>query len=209
MQRTTLVATMLALGLTGVGAVQAQPTQPPQPLAPPSSQAQPRGDSVVVPGAKAPQELRKSDTEAQSPKAENSGSSAEKRVPSGSAEGAATPDGNVIASQSPDETISSQMIGKAVVNAKGETIGTLDHLILDKELRVTGVILAVGGFLGIGSKDVALPMAGLDFREVGGKTLIEVSATEEELAAAPRYMTLDDMKAAEESAESKMPKTAR
>ena len=38
-------------------------------------------------------------------------------------------------------------------------IGGVDDILIDKEGRVTAVIIGVGGFLGMGEKDVAVPFS--------------------------------------------------
>jgi sporulation protein YlmC with PRC-barrel domain len=51
----------------------------------------------------------------------------------------------------------SKLVGAAVVNNKDERIGTIDDLVVSPEDKVTYAILSVGGFVGIGSKLVAVP----------------------------------------------------
>jgi hypothetical protein len=56
----------------------------------------------------------------------------------------------------------SKIIGSTVENENGETIGTVDDLILTADQQVPFAILSVGGFLGIGSKLVAVSYYDLD-----------------------------------------------
>src|ERR1044072_7806566 len=52
---------------------------------------------------------------------------------------------------------SSKMVGSAVSNENNETVGTIDDLIITPDGQAPYAILSVGGFLGIGTKYVALP----------------------------------------------------
>ena len=49
------------------------------------------------------------------------------------------------------------LLGVDVVNAEGETIGEVDNVVIDADGQVRHVIVGVGGFLGMGEKNVALP----------------------------------------------------
>ena len=51
----------------------------------------------------------------------------------------------------------SKLIGTAVYNDQNTKIGSVDDLILTDEDKVVLAIISVGGFLGIGSKLVAIP----------------------------------------------------
>jgi sporulation protein YlmC with PRC-barrel domain len=58
---------------------------------------------------------------------------------------------------------SSNLVGKAVYNRQDESIGDISDLILDRNGRVAGVLIGVGGFLGLGQSEVAVPMNALRF----------------------------------------------
>ena len=53
----------------------------------------------------------------------------------------------------------SQLVGVNIFNAKDETIGDVNELLVDKNGAIQAVVIGVGGFLGIGEKNVALPYA--------------------------------------------------
>jgi sporulation protein YlmC with PRC-barrel domain len=73
----------------------------------------------------------------------------------------------------------SKLIGSGVVNDKNEKIGTLDDIIIDHS-RVMAGVLQVGGFLGIGSRRVAVPYEDLQIDDTGRKIVLP-EATREEL----------------------------
>jgi hypothetical protein len=56
---------------------------------------------------------------------------------------------------------SSKIVGSSVVNDANETVGTVDDLIITPTGQAPYVILSVGGFLGMGTKYVALPFTAL------------------------------------------------
>jgi len=53
---------------------------------------------------------------------------------------------------------SSKLIGVNVYNEANEKLGEIDEIIIDKSGKVDNVILGVGGFLGMGEHNVAVPM---------------------------------------------------
>jgi PRC-barrel domain len=54
---------------------------------------------------------------------------------------------------------SSKVVGASVVNEANETVGAIDDLIVTPNERVPYAILSVGGFLGMGTKYVAVPFS--------------------------------------------------
>ena len=73
----------------------------------------------------------------------------------------------------------SKLIGSGVVNDKHEKIGTLEDIIIDHNRAMAGV-LQVGGFLGAGSRRVAVPYEDLQIDDTGCKIVLP-EATREEL----------------------------
>ncbi len=53
------------------------------------------------------------------------------------------------------------LIGATVYNDQKQTIGSLSDLLVDKDSKVAKAVLSVGGFLGVGSRLVAVPFADL------------------------------------------------
>jgi sporulation protein YlmC with PRC-barrel domain len=77
------------------------------------------------------------------------------------------------------------LIGKSVVNAEGETIGEIDDLVFDNSNTAMFAVVQVGGFLGIGSKAVAIPFAQLQISE--DQATMMSSVTEDELTEMAAY----------------------
>jgi hypothetical protein len=64
----------------------------------------------------------------------------------------------------PDHLLASKLIGTTVVSANNEAIGDVNDVVVDRDGRALAVVIGVGGFLGIGEKDVAVQMSALEFR---------------------------------------------
>jgi len=66
-------------------------------------------------------------------------------------------------------------------------IGVVTDLIVDNSGTVTTAIVSVGGLLGVGKKDVAVPFKDLKVVSRDGKDWLVLNQTKEELKAAPAY----------------------
>lgn len=64
----------------------------------------------------------------------------------------------VISQQSSDQWLFSKFNGTDVIGTDDAKIGDVSDVLFDKSGQVDALIVGVGGFLGIGSKDVALPI---------------------------------------------------
>lgn len=85
----------------------------------------------------------------------------------------------------------SDLIGQPVYGITDEKTGDINDLLLDEEGRVEAVVIGVGGFIGIGEKDVAVTLGSLDIKPVDNDVRITIAATEEALEAAPTYTRAD------------------
>lgn len=79
----------------------------------------------------------------------------------------------------------SKLIGATVVNSNDERIGTIDDLVVNPQDKVTYAVISVGGFLGIGSKLVAVPFYSL--KTVKEERLMLPGATKEALKGLPEF----------------------
>ena len=59
----------------------------------------------------------------------------------------------------------SKLIGVDVYNDQNEKLGDIDELIVDRSGKISGVIIGVGGFLGMGQRDILVTMEKLKFVE--------------------------------------------
>jgi hypothetical protein len=86
-----------------------------------------------------------------------------------------------------DEISASALLNENVINANNETIGDVNDVLLSKNGKVSTVIVGVGGFLGMGEKNVALTFDQLKFTNNGNDLVVTSDATKESLQAAPAY----------------------
>lgn len=79
--------------------------------------------------------------------------------------------------------------GMPVNSSDGEPLGTIRDLVIDKNGKVSTVVVSVGGFLGIGAKNVGVPYDALQFATdtKNGKRIAYLSASRETLKKAPDY----------------------
>ena len=78
----------------------------------------------------------------------------------------------------------SKVVGSTVYNAAGDTVGTIDDLIVTPNDKIPFAVLSVGGFLGVGSKYVVVSYAALS---VVNKRIVLNDATKEMLKNLPEY----------------------
>ena len=77
-----------------------------------------------------------------------------------------------------------QILGKDVYNDAGEKIGDINDLIVAPSRAISYAIVGVGGFLGVGEHNVAVPVSKL--KQQMGKIVLS-GATKEALKAAPKF----------------------
>jgi len=97
---------------------------------------------------------------------------------------------------------SDELIGEAVHNVMDEEVGTIADLVLDEDHKLTGVVLSVGGFLGIGGKWVAVPLEQIELPSTDQPARLQVAVTAEQLTNAPDFITretIEAQRAAEEA----------
>ena len=82
----------------------------------------------------------------------------------------------------------SNIIGASVMDATNNSIGKIDDLVLSGEGQVTNYVVDVGGFLGIGSKRVALTPQDVTITADGnGNLQAKTQLTKDALTARPDY----------------------
>ncbi len=87
-------------------------------------------------------------------------------------------------------TLASTIIGRSVYSSadpQSDNIGDVNDLIVSEDGSVTNAIIGVGGFLGIGEKNVAVPFDQLKVVESDGDFRLVYAATKEQLEAAPQF----------------------
>lgn len=82
-------------------------------------------------------------------------------------------------------------IGQPVYNAADESIGEINDVIFTMDGSVEAAVIGVGGFLGIGEKNVAVPLDTITVTEVPNSADLKLTTQEtaDTLNAAPEFKT--------------------
>ena len=102
---------------------------------------------------------------------------------------AASPSGQTVwYSHQADEMRASKLIGTKVVNTANETIGDINEIVLGKDGKVAAVIIGVGGFLGMGEREVAMNFESLRMsRDSNNNLVLTANTTKDALKGAPEW----------------------
>jgi hypothetical protein len=79
------------------------------------------------------------------------------------------------------------ILGQPVASTKGENMGRIVDVIVDKEGMPRAAIIDFGGFLGVGSRKIAVDWNALHFAPAGKPAQITLDLTRDQLKAAPEY----------------------
>ena len=170
--RNLLLTTAIALPMT-FGAAFAQ-------------EAEPTTDPAMEQTETAPMETEGTDTMAD-PAMENADAEMEDADEAAAAASAAE---KVEQQQAENEWRVDWITGTSVTSPDGNAIGDINDLIVDSETgEMKAAIIGVGGFLGIGEKQIALPWTDLTINSDAQE--ITTDLTEEEADAAPEYVFRD------------------
>jgi len=74
-----------------------------------------------------------------------------------------------------------------VYDTRNNKIGEIKDLLVDNGGKVNAVIVGVGGFRGVGEKNVAVAFPSLKVAEKDGKRYLVLYTTKEALKSAPGY----------------------
>jgi len=94
----------------------------------------------------------------------------------------------LLAATTADTVDSTNLVGRTVIDSQGKTLGKIDGVLVDTAGKVKFVVVGVGGFLGIGEKDVALRWDQLEMQT--GDRLV-ANLTKEHLTTMPGYRFAD------------------
>src|SRR5215475_6151383 len=96
---------------------------------------------------------------------------------------------NFVSSQKPDQWLASKFKGTDVLGSDGQSIGDVSDILFDKSGKVEAFIISVGGFLGVGAKEVALAPNSFDVvrGQNGAADKLKVSATKDQLKDAQNF----------------------
>jgi hypothetical protein len=79
------------------------------------------------------------------------------------------------------------VLGTKVKNPNKDTVGSVEDLYVDGSGNIKTVVLSVGGFLGVGSKDVAVKWSDLKQTRDGKTLVLTTNMSKDDLKALPDY----------------------
>ena len=86
----------------------------------------------------------------------------------------------------PADIMSSKLVGQDVYNNQGDKIGNVSDLVIDNGKTITGVVLSVGGFLGMGEHYVLIDPSSMVLSDKNGLHGV-VDTTKDSLKNAPAF----------------------
>jgi hypothetical protein len=102
--------------------------------------------------------------------------------------------------QAPDDHLASALIGASVKNGADEDLGSINDIVLSDAGEVDAIVIGVGGFLGIGEKNVAVGFDAIDkSTDADGNVVLKLETTKEQLEAAPAFVTIAEARQDQES----------
>jgi hypothetical protein len=117
-------------------------------------------------------------------------------APSANQDMAASSTSKFIEQQGDNHLLATNWIGSAVYNSADESLGNINDILFDENHQVIGVVVGVGGFLGIGQKNVAISIDSVDVsKDADGNLKFVVDTTADELNTAPPFTSLAQLKA--------------
>jgi PRC-barrel domain len=109
------------------------------------------------------------------------------------APGAATDQGSTAPAERPTVTVLNNhevegILGRQVLGAADENMGRIVDVIVDHSGRVRAAVIDFGGFLGVGSRKIAVDWSALHFPPPGQPNAkISLDLTRDQVKAAPEY----------------------
>jgi hypothetical protein len=87
-----------------------------------------------------------------------------------------------------DHIRASKLIGISVTNDAKETIGSINEVVLGRDGKVVAVVIGVGGFLGIGEREVGINYGALRLsHDSSGKLIATFNVSKDALKGAPAW----------------------
>jgi sporulation protein YlmC with PRC-barrel domain len=87
----------------------------------------------------------------------------------------------------PADLMTSRLIGTNVYNNQNETLGEIEDLVVDNGKTLSGVVVSVGGFLGIGDSYVVLDPSTIVMNQKDGNWRAYVDTSKDNLKNAPKF----------------------
>jgi sporulation protein YlmC with PRC-barrel domain len=72
--------------------------------------------------------------------------------------------GQFMTHMQPDQWRASKLVGVNIYGQNNEKIGDVNEVLIDRKGNADAVVIGVGGFLGMGEKDVAIPFSAIEWK---------------------------------------------
>jgi sporulation protein YlmC with PRC-barrel domain len=82
---------------------------------------------------------------------------------------------------------SSKLMGSYVYNNQNESLGEIEDLVIDNGKTISGVVVSIGGFLGLGETYVLLDPSTIVLNQKDGKWRAYVDTSKDTLKNAPKF----------------------
>jgi sporulation protein YlmC with PRC-barrel domain len=99
-----------------------------------------------------------------------------------------------VTQQAPNQWVVGNLWNKSVYNAAGQPIGDLKDVLVGPDGKVQALIIGVGGFLGLGEKNVAVDYSFLEKNGAITPGRITVNMNEQDLRSAPAFVRMGSSK---------------
>lgn len=157
-----------------------------QPATQPSQEMQQKTEPATPAPTTAPDPSKSSTTQStEQPKADTT---VQKTAPADSTTTTTTATSAPLNVDAGNSVLATSFIGGTVYTAANENIGDINDMVFDNKGMIKAVIVGVGGFLGLGEKDVALPLEKIKIsKDENNNVKLTVAASREELENAPAF----------------------
>lgn len=92
-----------------------------------------------------------------------------------------------LAEQTANHWLASNYMGKTVYGPNNERVGDVNDILIDRTGTATAIVVGVGGFLGMGEKNVAVPFTSIQMNQRDGRDELHMNVTRGDLEKAPSF----------------------
>jgi sporulation protein YlmC with PRC-barrel domain len=93
-----------------------------------------------------------------------------------------------VTQQKPDQLLVSKFKGTDVLGSDNQKIGDISDILFDKQgTKIEAYIISVGGFLGMGAKDIALEPSKVQWTKENNEDKLKVSMTKDQLKEMAKF----------------------
>lgn len=89
--------------------------------------------------------------------------------------------------EQPNQWLVGNLWNKSVYNAQGKSVGDLKDVVIGPDGKIQALVIGVGGFLGLGEKNVAVDYDWLEKNGNIAPNKITLNMTEQDLRSAPSF----------------------